>query len=300
MSFLVADRPTTGERCQAETAGGKRCQRSAGPSGYCYQHVPSTRSDAESKLTQVLGVLELTCEAKGWDCWIKNTDTATWRYASVHVERRVGIQHAEGLVDVTVDDGVKLTVNKISFHEHGLNDLRSAMIDELCRLPWLESPKQRQEPTSHNVVDRLKTITTRFHRVARALVERHDQRETLLIEDEYDVQDLLRGLLQLDFDDVRSEEHCPSYAGSNSRTDFLLKREGTVLEVKYATPRLRDRQIGEQLIVDIERYQKHPDCQRLVCFVYDPLQCIGNPVALEDDLSGKRDGVDVRVLVRPR
>ena len=52
------------------------------------------------------------------------------------------------------------------------------------------------------------------------------------IKDEYDVQDLLNALLRLNFDDVRPEEYTPSYAGSSTRVDFLLKKEKIVIEVK--------------------------------------------------------------------
>jgi len=30
------------------------------------------------------------------------------------------------------------------------------------------------------------------------------------------------------------------------------------------------KQVGEQLILDIERYKQHPDCRHLVCLVHDP------------------------------
>lgn len=36
-----------------------------------------------------------------------------------------------------------------------------------------------------------------------------------------------------------------------------------------------------------------------VCFVYDPEFRIGNPAEIEDDLTGKHDRLDVRVLIAP-
>ena len=63
-------------------------------------------------------------------------------------------------------------------------------------------------------------ICTRFHLVARQLRKRHDDRSTLDISDEYDVQDLLHSLLCLFFDDIRSEEGTPSYAGSHLAWTF--------------------------------------------------------------------------------
>lgn len=87
---------------------------------------------------------------------------------------------------------------------------------------------------------------------------RHNRRETLIITDEYDVQDLLHALLKLYFDDVRPEEWTPSYAGKSARMDFSLKKEKTVIEVKMTRESLSDKEIGDQLIVDVERYSSHP------------------------------------------
>ena len=72
-------------------------------------------------------------------------------------------------------------------------------------------------------------ILNSFHRVARQLQNRYNKRETISIQDEYDVQDLLHALLKISFDDVRPEEYTPSYAGSSTRVDFLLKKEKTMV-----------------------------------------------------------------------
>ena len=79
---------------------------------------------------------------------------------------------------------------------------------------------------------RILLLCKRFHLVARKLQDRHAGRSTLVIEDEYDVQDLFGSLLRLDFDDIRKEEWTPSYAGKSARVDFLLKRENIVIEIK--------------------------------------------------------------------
>lgn len=97
----------------------------------------------------------------------------------------------------------------------------------------------------------LERICNRFHAVARQLRHRHDNRGTLDVNDEYDVQDLLHALLCLHFDDIRREEWTPSYAGKSTRMDFLLKNEEFVIEVKKTRQRLDTRQIGEELIIDI-------------------------------------------------
>jgi REase_DpnII-MboI len=124
----------------------------------------------------------------------------------------------------------------------------------------------------------------RFHVVAQQLRKRHDHRPSLWINDEYDVQDLLHALLRIDFDDIRPEEWTPSYAGGSARMDFLLKKEQVVIEAKKTRENLRDREVGEELIIDIAKYKGHPNSRTLICFVYDPDQHISNPVGLKRDL----------------
>lgn len=159
-----------------------------------------------------------------------------------------------------------------------------------------EEPKQMRSGSTLRVVEH---ICCCFHRVAKKLRERREGRSTLEIEDEYDVQDLLNAILVLGFDDVRPEEWTPSYAGGASRIDFLLKQAQTVIEVKKTRKGLGARELGEQLIIDIERYKSHPDCQTLICFVYDPEGRIANPRGIENDLNGQHNGLEVKVIIAP-
>lgn len=156
-------------------------------------------------------------------------------------------------------------------------------------------------PTAHNTdYDAiLNTIFENFHTCARQLRRRHSNRKTLEIGDEYDVQDLLNALLRLHFDDVRPEEWMPSYAGGSNRMDFLLKDEEIAIEVKMTRDGLKDKEVGEQLLIDITKYQTHPNCKTLYCFVYDPDGYIRNPRGLEKDLSAATEKIDVKVFIRP-
>ena len=144
----------------------------------------------------------------------------------------------------------------------------------------------------------LENIFNKFTRVVRQLRSRHDNRETLTIKDEYDVQDLLHALLVLHFDDVRAEEGTPSYAGSCERMDFLLKDLQTVIEVKKTRPSMSKKELGEELITDIVKYQTHPDCKQLYCFIYDPDGYLGNSSAIKNDLEKDHKGF-VKIFIRP-
>lgn len=145
--------------------------------------------------------------------------------------------------------------------------------------------KLNSTPSQKESLDKLMNIVSKFPSIARQLQSRHSGRNTLEIEDEYDVQDLLHALLKLHFDDIRTEEWVPSYAGGSSRMDFLLKNEQIVIEVKKTRNHLSDKEAGEQLLIDIAKYSRHQDCKVLVCFIYDPEARIGNPLGLENDLS---------------
>ena len=114
------------------------------------------------------------------------------------------------------------------------------------------------------------------------------------------MQDLLHALLRLNFDDIRPEEWTPSYAGKSARMDFLLKAEQVVVETKKTRKGLDAKELGDQLIIDIQRYQSHPDCKTLFCFVYDPEARIANPVGIENDLSKTYNGLDVIVQIEPK
>jgi REase_DpnII-MboI len=146
----------------------------------------------------------------------------------------------------------------------------------------------------------LQSIFDNFHIFYNQLKNRHDHRETITIQDEYDVQDILHALLKLNFKDVREEEYTPSYAGSSTRMDFLLKNENTVIEVKKTRDRLSGKEIGEQLILDISHYRNHPNCKSLICFVYDPENRIKNPRGLESDINRATDeAMSVELYIRP-
>jgi len=141
------------------------------------------------------------------------------------------------------------------------------------------------------------TLLNRFHIVTQQLKKRHDNRDSLWITDEYDVQDLLHALLRVYFDDIRPEEWTPSYAGKSSRMDFLLKQHRIVIEVKMTREKLAAKEIGDELLIDIARYKEHPDCSTLICFVYDPDQRVQNPAGLKHDLEEQSSG-QLAVVVR--
>ena len=146
----------------------------------------------------------------------------------------------------------------------------------------------------------LVTLLGNFHQFCLQINRRGRRRPGIAVADEYDVQDILHALLKLHFDDVRSEEYGPSHAGANSRIDFLLHGEQIVVEVKMTRNDLKDDKLGEELIVDIERYARHPKCKFLICFVYDPRHLIENPAGLKKDIDRRQGQFTVQMIVAPK
>jgi len=134
-------------------------------------------------------------------------------------------------------------------------------------------------------------------RAMHPLTHRRKGASALSFQTEYDVQDLLHAMLRPWVADIRPEEFTPSYAGSSTRMDFLLPDHRLVLELKFVRDRQHSRKVGDELIVDIEHYRRHPDCNALWCVIYDPNHFLTNAAGLSD-LEGTRSMADGKVEVR--
>ena len=146
----------------------------------------------------------------------------------------------------------------------------------------------------------LRNICSAFHRVARQLRQRREERPTLEVEDERDVLDLLQALLRIEFDNIEPEEWAPTYASGSTRTDLWLKEEGVVIIAKKTKQGIGVKALTHQVSVDFERYGTHPDCRLMFCFIYDPEGRIGHPKGLEGDLTLNYNGRRVEALVSPK
>lgn len=154
--------------------------------------------------------------------------------------------------------------------------------------------------TKREKIEAILHISNRFPNIVRKLRSRYNDRPTIDIEDEYDVQDLFHALLSLHFDDIRPEDSVPSHAGKNSRVDFLLPEIETVVEIKKTRKTLKQSKLGEELLVDTARYKAHPSCKTLICFVYDPDGWISNPDGLINDLNDNNKEFEVKVIIVPK
>lgn len=139
-------------------------------------------------------------------------------------------------------------------------------------------------PQKTDIQPLLEDIFVNFNRFDISIRRRYGNRETIKINDEHDLQNALHSILKLFINDIRPEDYVPSYAGGNSRVDFLLPEHGLIIETKMTNSSLRDKQVGEQLIIDFERYKNTKGYKHLICFVYDKDANIINPTGLINDL----------------
>lgn len=182
-------------------------------------------------------------------------------------------------------DCVYYLAQKQRFLDLGTRQEFNTAVSKALDSEKISSSTNLPRDSRHNSLDIILNLCNRFPFLARELRTRSHGQKVFEIENEYDIQYLFLAILRLHFDDVRREECTPQYAGGSSRIDFLLKENKIAIELKKTRKGLRAKEVGEQLIIDISRYQSHPSCETLVCFVYDPDLKISNPVGLENDLN---------------
>lgn len=169
-------------------------------------------------------------------------------------------------------------------------------------MPAPSSPPPSRLPTADDTdfVTISKKLCQRFHAVARQLRLRGEYRQTLNVEDEHDVQDLLHALLRQHFDDIGTDEWTPAYADGSARTTFLLDHDRLAIIVKKTRTGLSRKDLADQVRTDVERYRARGRCTQMLCFVYDPEGRIGNPRGLESELTTISDDFTVDVIVAPK
>ena len=137
--------------------------------------------------------------------------------------------------------------------------------------PWT----LRRRPPKREAVSILETMLRRLPLVIRQLRSRHGDRPPFRVVDEHDLEDVLRSLLPLHFDDIRPECRTPSYA-ADTRTDFLLAPENIAIAIKLVKPNLM-----QQVQEDVAYYQRERKGRTLLVFVYDPESIFREPPQLD-------------------
>lgn len=189
--------------------------------------------------------------------------------------------------------------------EHGFRYFRGGRVIQIGQpepidiAPIKGSKVEGDKPSSLDEL--LRIIIRGLPRAMQPLIHRRKGAQPLLFTSEYDIQDLLHALMRPWISDIRPEEFCPSYAGSNTRMDFLLPAHNLVIETKRVRDKAHASKVGDELIIDIEHYRKHQKANHLWCVIYDPNLFISNPKGMINDLEGQRStpegNINVNVII---
>ncbi len=152
---------------------------------------------------------------------------------------------------------------------------------------------------SLQVEELLETLIHGIPRAIQPLKNRRKNAHFLEFDNEYDLQTLFHALMAPWINDIRPEEYTPSYAGASARIDFVLPEYEVVIETKIVRDQSHAKRLGDELIIDIDRYRSHPICKHLWIIIYDPKQFVSNPKGFVSDLKGESQNIKGSVYVRP-
>jgi hypothetical protein len=165
-----------------------------------------------------------------------------------------------------------------------------------ARFPWTKAPSA----PAVAALPRLEILLRRLPRVARQLRSRHADRPPFRLVDDYDLEDLLRALLVLEFEAVHSESRTPSYA-DGVRTDWRLPTAESdpslMLTTKRITPGLDERALVRQLEEDVGYYERRGTAGVLVIYLFDPEGLLPDPAGLEAVWSRRDGDLEVRCIL---
>jgi hypothetical protein len=163
--------------------------------------------------------------------------------------------------------------------------------------PWAERPAPSGPP---DILTSLETLLRRLPRTIRQLRDRHGSRPPFRVQDEHDLDDLLRAVLPLQFDEVRLESRTPSYSPGN-RSDLRLGLgEGNspvALTAKLISGKIETGKLEGQWAEDLAYYGRVSACRTLVGFVYDPQGLLRDPQKLEAVWSQTPGNLQLRCVI---
>jgi hypothetical protein len=179
----------------------------------------------------------------------------------------------------------------------GMQPIGTAQAPRYCAscgtpFPWTNRPR----PAVAGPLVVLEPLLRRLPLVIRQIRVRQGDRPAFVVETEHDLEDLVRSLLPLHFDDVRPQSRTPRY-DTGTRTDFLLAPQRIALTVKVARQERRTPQLVEQFQEDAAYYRDQETCRILVGFVYDPEGVLGEEQLVQNACSGLEGELEVRCVV---
>ncbi len=156
--------------------------------------------------------------------------------------------------------------------------------------PWAKA----DTPPDDNALERLENLLRRLPLVARELGRR--ERSPLTIRDDRDLDDLVRALLPIHVDDVRTESRTPAYS-PHTRKAFWLPEIRAMVIAHLVGSELAEAELDGRRAADIEYCRSRSDCVALIWYVHDPERRLPNPERLEAVWSRTMGRVAIRCVV---
>ncbi len=124
--------------------------------------------------------------------------------------------------------------------------------------------------------------------IQKIIKNRRKDHPNFIIEDEYDVQDILYVILKSIFPNMRDEDAIGKVGAKTTKIDLIIREERILVEVKMIKENdSNETHFIEQLKVDFESYHECKWLSKLFCFVYDPYKKTRD-ISNFNDLNGDR------------
>lgn len=127
-----------------------------------------------------------------------------------------------------------------------------------------------------------------FRECVRYLNVRRSKGLKLELAGEGDVQDFIYLMIRPWVQDLVYENPTDKVGNRYVIKDFLARSARTVIEAKYIRDEVHGKVVSKELHDDIEMYRRHPDCDHLIFFIYDPDSLIPDVAALRNDIEANR------------
>ena len=234
--------------------------------------------EIRSKGDKVVAVFVDICEKKGKDLTLPGLDTISSikeKYKDIFVVAytHYGVER----INQAYSNGADWSWNKGEIKDLKYEDLNSHI--EKHAMPYKK----------FSGIVLLKEVLSNFsNAIIKITKERRKEHSPFIINDEYDVQDILYTILKSIFIDLKEEDFSPKVGGKGTRIDFTIPSEKIVIETKMIKKSdTNEHKCIAELKEDYESYYKYPDIEYLVCLIYDPLNKT-NDVNNFYELNGQR------------
>lgn len=167
-----------------------------------------------------------------------------------------------------LDDKIEI-VDRDSYYKYLSNaeSISDLIILEDLYKKMLISDIQFQDEPKDIIINILKEFPNSIKSLT---IKRRKDHDKFIIDDEYDVQDLLNLILKSIYPKIVPEENTPQVGGKTERADFVFNEFGIILEVKMIKKSDKDeKKFIEQIKIDIESYYRY-NPKYLIFFIYDP------------------------------